>query len=65
MLSAADEIAVEAFRKRRIGFLDIVEVIESTLAIHDGVDVSHLDVVKEVDEWARKTATRLIQGRQP
>lgn len=64
VLSAADEIAVEAFRNQQIGFLDIPLVIESTLAAHDGMEISTLDVVKEADEWARRTTAELIAGRQ-
>ena len=64
VLSAADEIAVEAFRNRQIGFLDICEVIESTLAAHDGLEVTDLDVVKEADDWARATALELMRAKR-
>ena len=64
VLSAADEIAVEAFRNRQIQFLDIPELIESTLAAHDGMDVTHLEVVKAADDWARATASRLIEAKR-
>lgn len=60
VLSAADEVAVEAFRHERIGFLDIPAVIESALAAHDGVPVTSLDVVREADDWARSTTEALI-----
>lgn len=63
VLSAADEVAVEAFRNRQIGFLDIAEVIESTLAAHNGMNVTGLDVVKEADIWARETASQLVRAK--
>lgn len=63
VLSAADEIAVEAFRKEQLSFLGIAEVIESTLAAHDGMDVTNLDVVKAADEWARATSKQLIRAK--
>lgn len=61
VLSAVDEVAVDAFRTEQIGFLDIPEIIESVLAMHTGVDVTELDVVKDADKWARDEARRLIQ----
>lgn len=64
VLSAADEVAVEAFRSSKIGFLDIPEIIESALAAHDGVDVTNLEVVKTADNWAREKAGQIIQTRQ-
>ncbi len=65
VLSAADEVAVEAFRNRQIGFLDITEVIESALAAHDGVEVTDLNVVKEADVWARTATAKIIAAKQP
>jgi len=59
VLSAADEIAVEAFRKGHIGFTDIPALIECVLDRHEAQDVSDLDVILEADQWARDEATRL------
>lgn len=64
VLSAADELAVEAFLRERIGFLDIPEVIESALAAHDGLPVTSLDVVREADAWARRITADLITVKQ-
>jgi 1-deoxy-D-xylulose-5-phosphate reductoisomerase len=64
VLSAADELAVEAFLQERIGFLDITDIIESALAAHDGMDVTSLDVVREADAWARRITTDLITAKQ-
>lgn len=64
VLSAADEVAVNAFRKRQIGFMDIPATIEAALEAHTGVDVTDLEVVKEADNWARDTANAFIRQRQ-
>lgn len=60
VLSAADEIAVEAFLQERIGFLDISHLIESVLAAHDAHPVTSLEIVREVDDWARATTSSMI-----
>ncbi|MCO5228091.1 MAG: 1-deoxy-D-xylulose-5-phosphate reductoisomerase [Thermomicrobiales bacterium] len=60
VLSAADEVAVDAFRKERIGFLDIPAVIQATMDLHQSSTVEHLDVVIEADHWARATTAKLI-----
>ena len=60
VLSAADEIAVEAFRTGQIGFMDIPTVIEAALAAHDPMRVTNLEVVREADEWTRATTLQLI-----
>lgn len=59
VLNAANEVAVEAFLEGRIGFLDIVRLIESTLEKHSAVDVSSIDELRDADRWARGTATEL------
>lgn len=60
VLSAADEMAVEAFRTGQIGFLDIPAVIQAALDAHEGMDVTDLEVVRQADTWARETTRRLI-----
>jgi 1-deoxy-D-xylulose-5-phosphate reductoisomerase len=58
ILNAANEIAVQAFLRRRIGFLDIVRVVEETLsADHEPNDPHNdLDAVLAVDGRARAVA---------
>lgn len=65
VLSAADEIVVDAFRNRRIGFTDIPAIIEEVLDRHDGDDVTSLDVILTADAWARDTTERLIRAWRP
>ena len=55
-LNAANEVAVEAFLDRKLGFMDIPRVIEQTLDAHAREDVPALHVVRRVDDWARTHA---------
>ncbi len=58
ILNAANEIAVEAFLGRQIGFLDIARVVEQTLSIDGGWNepAGDLDAILATDRWARVTA---------
>jgi 1-deoxy-D-xylulose-5-phosphate reductoisomerase len=58
ILNAANEIAVEAFLGRRIGFLDIARVVEETLGVDCGWNgpAGDLDAILATDGWARTTA---------
>ncbi len=59
-LNAANEVAVQAFLDRRIGFTDISRVIEQTCAqLPVGEDVQ-LDAILAADEAARRAAERLV-----
>lgn len=61
VLSAVDEVAVEAFREETIGFTHIPHVIETVLQHHDSHLVTSLDVVLEADRWAREHAATVIK----
>lgn len=56
VMAAADEVAVDRFLKREIGFLDIPVVIERVLEEHAGVADPDLEAVLEADAWARERA---------
>ena len=58
ILNAANEIAVDAFLNRRIGFLDIPRVVESTLneSPNANASVDTLDGVLAIDARARELA---------
>jgi 1-deoxy-D-xylulose-5-phosphate reductoisomerase len=58
-LNAANEVAVNAFLAGRIGFLDIVKIVEQTLEQIPQVTIDTLDCVAAVDQEARLLATRL------
>ena len=56
VLNAANEVAVHRFLKGDIGFLDIVRVIEQTLASVTNTPFSTLEDVLACDQQARRTA---------
>ena len=62
VLNAANEIAVHAFLAEQIGFLDIAEIVERTLAAIPVGPIDTLDDVHNFDKQARETATRLARG---
>ena len=56
ILNAANEIAVEAFLARRIGFLQIAAIVADTLDRYDPPRPDTLDAVLAVDAQARRLA---------
>ena len=56
VMNAANEIAVEAFRKAQIGFNDIAGLIRATMDKMTDADISCLADVYEVDQAARRQA---------
>lgn len=60
VLNAANEVAVHGFLAGRIGFLDIVTVVEQTLERSRSGDIASLDEVKEIDEEAREVASAFV-----
>lgn len=62
VMNAADEIAVEAFLQRRLGFLGITDVVRKTLGEVAGRELQTVDDVIEVDREARSVAAALISG---
>jgi 1-deoxy-D-xylulose-5-phosphate reductoisomerase len=61
VLNAANEIAVFAFLRNRIGFLDITEMVERTLEKIAFIENPSLDEYFETDGEARNFAASLIQ----
>ena len=59
VLNAANETAVHAFLEGRIGFLEIVEIVERTLERLPGGKLESLDDVYNFDTTAREVAARL------
>jgi 1-deoxy-D-xylulose-5-phosphate reductoisomerase len=62
VLNAADEIAVQAFLDRRIGFGSIAEIVEKTLASIEHRPVRSIDEVLDVDREARAVAHQHLGG---
>lgn len=60
VLNAANEVAVEAFLARRIGFRDIHRIIEKTMNGHSATYPQEVEAILEIDGWARRRAESLI-----
>ncbi len=56
VLNAANEIAVAAYLQEGIGFLDIAEIIRSTMDAHTLRQIHTLEDALEADRWAREKA---------
>ncbi len=63
ILSAANEVAVEAFLDRRIGFLDIARLVEAVLDRLGQQSADTLDAVLHWDGEARRQAARSAASR--
>ena len=65
VLNAANEVAVQAFREGRLGFLGITTLVEQVLASRSGATGGNrvtLEDVLEADTWARSRAAELLEG---
>jgi 1-deoxy-D-xylulose-5-phosphate reductoisomerase len=60
--NAANEVAVEAFRRGRLTFDRIVDTIATVLTAHDVPSTAPLTVddVVAADEWARRRAEEVL-----
>ncbi len=56
VMNAANEIAVDAFLKAQIGFLQIARIIESTMDTHKAHGLNTIEEVLQADQWGRTTA---------
>lgn len=56
VLNAANEVAVEAFVQRRIGFSEITATVRRTMDRHRVTPHPTLDQIIEADAWARQEA---------
>jgi 1-deoxy-D-xylulose-5-phosphate reductoisomerase len=61
ILNAANEIAVQAFLKKRIGFLEIAAIVADTLDRYDPPAPETLDDVLAIDAGARRIATERVK----
>ena len=61
VLNAANEIAVGVFLKRRISFIRIPEIIETTMAAHTVTPHPELADILDADQWARRKAEQLVE----
>jgi 1-deoxy-D-xylulose-5-phosphate reductoisomerase len=67
--NASNEECVEAFLAGRIGFLDIVDIVERVVCDHElaggGTVEPDLPGVLAADDWARQRARQLSGGLEP
>ena len=61
ILNAANEIAVDAFLKEKISFLQISNVVEETLNQLDSQPADAMEIIIAADSQARKTSTKLCE----
>jgi 1-deoxy-D-xylulose-5-phosphate reductoisomerase len=62
VMAAADEVAVQRFLDREVGFLDIPRIIERVMSEHEPVAAPDLEAVLAADAWARDAASRPLAG---
>ena len=62
-LAAADEVAVGAFLDKRIGFLDIPDLLADILDKHVASRDPSLEAVLAADAWARRSAESWIKDK--
>ncbi len=63
ILSAANEVAVEAFLARRLGFTDIAALVETVLDRIGHQPADSLDAVLDLDATARRAAQTVVGAR--
>lgn len=61
VLNAANEVAVDAFLKRQITFLQIPQIIHEVMARHICINRPSLDEIIGIDEWARVMSRQEVQ----
>ncbi|BCW99602.1 MAG: 1-deoxy-D-xylulose 5-phosphate reductoisomerase [Armatimonadota bacterium] len=61
VMSAADDVAVEAFLDGRIAFLDIPEIIEDVMARADNEPAEELETIIRADYRAREMAREAVE----
>ena len=62
VLSAADEVAVDAFLEHRIAFSRIPELVEQALEAHRDCSTPDLGDILESDHWARDFVAGLVSS---
>jgi len=62
VLSAADEVAVEAYLSDKIPFVDIPKIIENVLSHHRHIADPDLDEIQSVHLWATQETKKLCKA---
>lgn len=60
VLNASNEIAVEKFLNKKIGFTEIPKIINKTMEAHKQVEDPDIDQVLEIDKWARQFVKEVV-----
>lgn len=63
VLNAANEVAVQAFLRGLIGFLQIADLIEKTMEAHVSYSIDHIEAVMQADRWARERAEEILKRK--
>jgi 1-deoxy-D-xylulose-5-phosphate reductoisomerase len=61
VLNAADEVAVYAFMEKKIRFIDLPDIIEKILGLHNSINNPSLDDILQADLWARIETKKIIE----
>jgi 1-deoxy-D-xylulose-5-phosphate reductoisomerase len=61
-MNAANEIAVDAFLNGGLRFVEIAEVVRSTMDAHTPLPVERVEDALEADRWARDKAESLVHA---
>ncbi len=61
-LNGANETAVGLFLAHKIGFTDIVRLVEEVLALHRQVADPAIDDIFQADAWAREAVQTILRG---
>ena len=64
VLSAADEVLVQEFLARRIGFLDMYEVLSAVMEEYHPRDASCVEVLEQERKWAVAKTMELVSLRR-
>jgi 1-deoxy-D-xylulose-5-phosphate reductoisomerase len=62
VMNGANEVAVDAFLRGKIGFLQIPMLIKRTMEAHRTSSIDSIEEVMEVDSWARDTAREQLRA---
>ncbi|MGB6222749.1 1-deoxy-D-xylulose-5-phosphate reductoisomerase [Haloferula sp.] len=62
VFNAANEVAVDAFLERKIGFTEIWSLVGEVMESHEVASAGELKGLIEADDWARRTCADLVGG---
>lgn len=62
VMNAANEVSVYAFLEGKIGYLQIINIVEAVCQEHNVLDATDLESILEADEWARRRTKERIMN---